>query len=160
MAPLLFSSLCYFAAFAFLGSIEENENVAPSQRVEIIKLVYWYFPIRVEMSGHFVALNLPGFVKYSTESIYSRSATLFLIILGSGLDKITSGFKTIVGNTGLGHDGIPLFIAAAVIFIAFFSLYFGTPGSTRELGNRRALAWLFSQFFFLASLIVALQGLS
>ena len=78
--------------------------------------------------------------------------------LGAGLDKITSGFKLIVGNTGLGRDGIILFISAAVIFIGFFSLYFGTPGSTRNLGHKRALAWLFSQFFFLAALIVALQG--
>jgi len=78
--------------------------------------------------------------------------------LGAGLDKITSGFQTIVGNTGLGRNGIPLFISAALIFIGFFSLYFGTPGSTRELGHGRALAWFFSQFFFLASLIVALQG--
>jgi hypothetical protein len=78
--------------------------------------------------------------------------------LGAGLDKITSGFQIIVGNTGLGRDGIPLFISAAIIFIGFFSLYFGTPGSTRELGHRHALAWFFSQFFFLAALIVSLQG--
>lgn len=184
LVPLLFSSLCYFAAFVIVGSIEENESVAPSQTVETIKLVLWYFPIFVEICSHFVALCLPGFVKYSTDSIYARSATVFLIILGlfvcwllryytdsgngnnlliilgSGLDRITSGFKTIVGNTGLGQDGIPLFVATAVIFIGYFSLYFGTPGSTRELGKRRTLLWFFSQFFFLAAMIVTLQGLS
>ena len=78
--------------------------------------------------------------------------------LGAGLDKITSGFQTIVGNAGLGRDGVPIFVSAAIIFIGFFSLFFGTPGSTRELGHARALAWFFSQFFFLAALIVALQG--
>jgi len=31
--------------------------------------------------------------------------------------------------------------------------------SEEEVGNRRVLAWFFSQFFVLASLIVALQGL-
>lgn len=77
----------------------------------------------------------------------------------AGLDKITSGFQAIVGNTGLGKDGIPVFVAAAVIFIGYFSLYFGTPGSTRELSNRRAITWFFCQFFFLAALIVTLQGL-
>jgi hypothetical protein len=80
--------------------------------------------------------------------------------LGAGLDKITSGFQTIIGNTGLGRNGIPIFVSAAIIFIGFFSLYFGTPGSSRELGHTRALAWFFSQFFFLAALIVALQGSS
>jgi hypothetical protein len=78
--------------------------------------------------------------------------------LGAGLDKITTGFQTIVGNAGLGRDGIPIFISAAVIFIGFFSLYFGTPGSKRKLGSGRVLAWFFSQFIFLAFLIVALQG--
>lgn len=76
MVPLVFSSLCYFSAFVVVGSIEGNENVAPSQRVEIIKLVLWYLPIFVEIYSHFVALNLPGFVRYSTDSIYARSGTL------------------------------------------------------------------------------------
>jgi hypothetical protein len=174
IAPLLFSSLSYFAAFFLLGT-SGGDMSGPSPTVETIKLVLWYLPIVVEIISHFVALSLPGFVKYSTEAVYARSGTVFLIMyvisisnicnanashsLGAGLDKITSGFQAIVGNAGLGPDGVPLFISAAVIFIAFFSLYFGTPGSTRELGNRRALAWFFSQFFFLAALIVALQGL-
>ena len=158
MVPLVFSSLCYFAAFVMQGSTD-SRNFVPSHIVQIVKLVLWYFPILVEISSHIVALNLPGFVKYSTKSIYSRSSTVFLVILGSGLDKITSGFKTIVGNAGLASDGIPIFIATAVAFIGFFSLYFGTPGSTLELGNRRALVWLYSHFFFLAPLIVALEGL-
>src|ERR1700683_2266290 len=121
----------------------------------------------MEKAKHFVALKLPGFVGYSVESVHARSGTVFLIMfvsslypyfiililmhhsLGAGLDKITSGFQAIVGNTGLGANGIPLFGSAALIFIGYFSLYFGTPGSTRELGHKRALSWLFSQFFFL-----------
>jgi hypothetical protein len=172
MAPLLFSSLCYFAAFFILGT--GSSSSGPSEAVEITKLALWYLPIFVEIISHFVALSLPGFVRYSTDSVYKRSGTVFLIMyvyflpapfpmlmghrLGAGLDKITSGFQTIVGNTGLSRDGIPVFISAAIIFIGFFSLYFGTPGSARELGPARALAWFFSQFFFLAALIVALQG--
>ncbi|KIM88201.1 hypothetical protein PILCRDRAFT_250405 [Piloderma croceum F 1598] len=158
MAPLLFSSLCYFAAFFILGTGDSSSG--PSEAVEITKLVLWYLPIIVEIISHFVALSLPGFVRYSTDSIYKRSGTVFLIILGAGLDKITSGFQTIIGNAGLGRNGIQIFVSAAIIFIGFFSLYFGTPGSTRELGHTRALAWFFSQFFFLAALIVALQGIA
>ena len=91
-------------------------------------------------------------------SLSSPSEMLTHNSLGAGLDKITSGFRLIVGNSGLGSDGIPIFISAAVIFIGFFSLYFGTPGSTRKSGRGRTLAWFFSHFFFLAALIVALQG--
>ena len=157
MVPLVFSSLCYFGAFVLLGSV--NNGASPSRAVSAIKLVLWYLPILVEITSHFVAFHVPGFVKYSTESIDARSGTVFLIILGAGLDKITGGFKAIVGNAGLGFDGIPVFVAASVIFLGFFSLYFATPGSKRELGNKRALTWFFSQFFFLSALIVTLQGL-
>jgi hypothetical protein len=172
IVPLLFSLLCYLVAFFILST--GSSSSGPSEAVEIIKLVLWYLPIIVEIISHFVALSLPGFVRYSTDSVYKRSGTVFLIMyvyflpapfpilmghrLGAGLDKITSGFQTIVGNAGLGRDGVPIFVSAAIIFIGFFSLFFGTPGSTRELGHVRALAWFFSQFFFLAALIVALQG--
>jgi len=157
--PLVFSTLCYFAVFALLGKTEDSET-GLSKGVEIIKILLWYIPIVIEMASHFVALKLPGFVGYSVEAVHARSGTVFLIILGAGLDKITSGFQAIVGNTGLGANGIPLFGSAALIFIGYFSLYFGTPGSTRELGHKRALSWLFSQFFFLAALIVTLQGVA
>jgi hypothetical protein len=172
MAALIFSALSYLAAFLILGM--SGGDSGPSETVEIIKLVLWFLTIAVEMISHFVALSLPGFVRYSTESVYARSGTVFLIMyvylllapalmlichsLGAGLDKITTGFQAIVGNAGLGRDGIPIFISAAVIFIGLFSVYFGTPGSTRNLGCRRALAWFFSQFFFLSALIVTLQG--
>ncbi|KIM71618.1 hypothetical protein PILCRDRAFT_751872 [Piloderma croceum F 1598] len=158
IVPLLFSLICYLVAFFILNT--GNSSSGPSEAVEIIKLILWYLPIIVEIISHFVALSLPGFVRYSTDSVYKRSGTVFLIILGAGLDKITSGFQTIVGNAGLGGDGIPILVSAAIIFIGFFSLFFGTPGSTRELGHNRALAWFLSQFFFLAALIVALQGIA
>ena len=173
IVPLLLSALSYIAVFIVLRTTGSGDS-APSSQVEIGKLVLWYLPIFAEIVSHFVALELPGFVRYSTEAVYARSGTVFLIMfvssqsvlfvmlmrlsLGAGLDKITNGFQQFVGNTGLGVNGIPLFISAALIFIGFFSLYFGTPGSTRELGRRTALSWFFSQFFFLAALIIALQG--
>ena len=79
MAPLLFSSLCYFAAFAILGS-SGHQDSGPSQAVEIVKLVLWFMPIIIEIISHFVALSFRGFVRYSTESIYARSGTVFLIM--------------------------------------------------------------------------------
>jgi hypothetical protein len=75
---LLFSSLCYLAVFLFLNKVPDGS--APSHAVEVLKLVLWFLPIIVEIISHFVALSLPGFVKYSTESVYARSGTLFLIM--------------------------------------------------------------------------------
>ena len=126
--------------------------------VSIAKVILWYFPIVVEVACHYLALHLSHFVRYSSDAISMRLGTVFLIILGAGLDKITSGFKTIVGNGGLKFDGVPIFIAASIIFIAFFTLYFETPGSSSRLGRKRLLTWLFSQFVFLSALIITLQG--
>ncbi|KAF7976379.1 hypothetical protein HWV62_6951 [Athelia sp. TMB] len=148
---------CFFAAFAILFIGGDN---GPSTTLNIIKVVLWFLPIFVEVISHFVALHLPGFVGYTTEGIYARSGTVFLIIMGAALDKITGGFKNLVGNAGLGAQGIPVFGAAAVIFIGFFSLFFATPGSNRETSSRRTLAWFFSQFCFLSALIVTLQAVA
>jgi len=63
----------------------------------------------------------------------------------------------------MGINGIPCFISAAVIFIGFYALYSEESASEaaehdKKIGDRRLLAWSFSQFFVLAALIVALQG--
>jgi hypothetical protein len=74
------------------------------------------------------------------------------------LDKITGGFKSIIGNEGLGWDGAPLFLAASVLFIGFFTLYFATPVNTDSHRRKRLLTWFFAQFLFFSALIVTLQG--
>jgi hypothetical protein len=76
--PLLFSSLCYLVVFVILST--GHDASGPSQAVEIAKLVLWFLPIIVEIISHFFALAMPGFVKYSTESVYARSGTVFLIM--------------------------------------------------------------------------------
>lgn len=82
MVALLFSSLCYFGVFISLGIASHGDKDEPAQFVEISKVVFWYLPILAEIAVHFVALRLPGWVRYSTESVYARSGTVFLIILG------------------------------------------------------------------------------
>jgi hypothetical protein len=102
---------------------------------------------------------LPGHVRYSTEGIVGRSGIVFIIILGGGLDKITGGLKDLVGNTGMGASGSGLFLSAAVIFFVTFSLYFGSPRGSKELSNQRALTWFFAHIFYVAPVIITLQGL-
>jgi hypothetical protein len=84
---------------------------------------------------------------------------VFIITLGGGLDKIINGFQYIIGNIGLGIDGAGVFVSAAVI-VSQFSLYFqvGAPGSMRGLKGHRAVAWFSSHFFYLADLIITMQG--
>ena len=83
---------------------------------------------------------------------------MFIIILGGGLDRITTGFQDIVGNTGLGKDGTHLFLSTAVIVLVTFLLYFGSTGGSKKMGNQRALTWFFAHIFYLAAVIITLQG--
>lgn len=145
---LVFSFLCYLGAYIAIGK-------NPSESDQIAKLVLWYFPLIVEAVTHFVAAALPGRVRYPAEAVYARSSTVFIIILGGGLDKITNGFQYIVGNVSLGIEITGLILCAAVIFILQFTLYFGTSD---RLGSRRALALFFFHYFYLSALIVTLQG--
>ncbi|KAL5524151.1 hypothetical protein ACEPAG_8324 [Sanghuangporus baumii] len=152
IGTLVFSSLCYFIAYGVIGK-------SPSEDDQIAKLALWYFPLLVEVASHFVAATLPGRVRYPARKIYERSSTVFIIILGGGLDKITNGFQYIVGNVSLGLESLGLILCGVVIFALLFTLYFSSSeGDT--LGSRRALALFFFQFFYLSALIVTLQGIA
>jgi low temperature requirement protein LtrA len=155
MAPLALSTLCFLISFAIIGS---DASAPVPKSIEIAKIALWYIPMVFEIASYFLAHELRGRIPYPKEGVISRSGTVFIITLGGGLDKITKGFQFIVGNTGLGIDGAGVFASAAVIIVAQFSLYFGAPGSMRRLRGHRALAWFFAHFFYLAALIMMLQG--
>jgi len=120
--PLFFSSLCFIVSFGILGT--GDEPVPKS--IQIAKIILWYGSMFLEIVSYFLSNELPGRVGHPTDGVIARSGTLFTVILGGGLDKITKGLQYIVGDTGLGVDGIGLFVSAAVIFISQFSLYFGS----------------------------------
>ena len=152
IGSLIFSATCYFIAYFVIGN-------NPNRTDQIVKIILWYLPLLVEVAAHFVAASVPGRVRYPTEAMYERSYTVFIIILGGGLDKITNGFQYIVGNISLGLESLSIILCAAIIFILIFTLYFSTSEGDKA-GNRRALASFFFQFFFLSSLIVTLQGIA
>ena len=152
IGTLAFSSLCYFIAYGIIGKSPDKDD-------QIIKLVLWYFPLLVEVVSHFVAATLPGRVRYPARKIYERSSTVFVIILGGGLDKITNGFQYIVGNVSLGFESLGLILCGVIIFTLLFTLYF-SMGEGDELKSRRALATFFFSFFYLSAIIVTLQGIA
>lgn len=154
--PLALSMCCFFISFCLLGT--GNEEVPKS--IQGAKILLWYLPMLPEVASYFIANELPGRVAYPTEGIIARSGTVFIVILGGGLDKITTGFHYIIGNTGLGWDGIGLFFSAAVIFVSQFSLYFGSPCGNQKLTGHRSTAWFLSHFFYLSALIMTLQGVA
>lgn len=153
--PLFFSSLCFIVSFGILGT--GDEPVPKS--IQIAKIILWYGSMFIEIVSYFLSNELPGRVGHPTDGVIARSGTLFTVILGGGLDKITKGLQYIVGDTGLGVDGIGLFVSAAVIFISQFSLYFGSSGGKRKLSGNRLIIWFFAHFFYLSALIMTLQGL-
>ncbi|KZP30495.1 hypothetical protein FIBSPDRAFT_1038164 [Athelia psychrophila] len=160
IGTLMFSSLCFFGAFFALGFNGQDDFATPIPALEIAKLVLWFLPIVVEMLSYLVALRFPGFVRYSTESISTSNGTMFVVILGCGLDKMTSGFSDFVGNIGLKVNAIPMFLATATVFLCLFFLYFSIPGSKKTLSNRRAWVWLMSQGLFLGPMLITLQAIA
>lgn len=50
----------------------------------ILKLALWYSAILIELAVHFFANRLPGHVSYSSQAVYGRSSTLFVVVLGIG----------------------------------------------------------------------------
>ncbi|KAI5116985.1 hypothetical protein M0805_001594 [Coniferiporia weirii] len=152
IGSIAFSSVCYFAAYGVIGK-------DPSEADQIAKLFLWYCPLLIEVIAHFVAGMLPGRVRYPAEAIYERSSTVFIIILGGGLDKITNGFQFIVGNVSISFESMGLIICAAVIFILLYTLYFGMSKDDK-ISSRRALFLFFFQFLYLSALIVTLQGIA
>lgn len=153
MYTLLISAACFFITM-FVGW---NNNVDNAK--EIMKISLWYIPLLIEIAMHFMAHQFKGHVRYDAEEIFERSSTVFIIILGGGLDRITNGFQYIVGNVSIGPSSAFQILCAAVIFILFFTLYFGSSDGNPE-GSRRALAHFFFQFFYLSALIATLQGIA
>ena len=149
---LAVSSLCYFVAYGVIGK-------SPDKADQILKLFLWYLPLLAEITSHFIAATRPGRVRYPAETIHARSATVFIIILGGGLDKITDGFRYIVGNVSVEFKNLGLLLCGMVIVILLSSLYFSSSEGD-QLGNRRVLARFFFQFFYLSAIIVTLQGIA
>jgi len=162
---LLFSIACYIAAFVVIGG-------NPSRTAQIVKIVLWFFPIILEITAHFLANHFADSkdtfsVKYDAKTFSSRSATIFIIILGAGLDNITQGFHFMVGNLSFGPHRIGVIFCASIIFILLFTLHFTTvPDRNRTdvrdetLKRRRDLALFFFTFFYLAAVIITLQGMA
>ncbi|THU79258.1 hypothetical protein K435DRAFT_884399 [Dendrothele bispora CBS 962.96] len=101
----------------------------PGEDNQIVKLVLWFFPLFVEVAAHFVAISgrYKGWVRYSSELISERSATVFVIILGGGLDNITKVFQQIVGNVSFGWRSLGVIFSGVLIFLLLFALHFNTP---------------------------------
>lgn len=157
---LILSATSYLVAFIILES-----SVGHTKGAQVAKVILWYLPIVCEIGAHFFTLQQRGHVRYPLDSVYERSAASFIIILGSGLDKITEGFQLIVGNVSIGTTGVGLVLAGAISFITQYSLYFEmTKGHTlfRKGAKhfRRVLVWFIAHFLYFSSLIIMLQAIA
>ena len=168
--PILVSVTCYVAAFLIIG-----DN--PNRTAQTVKLVLWFFPVILEILANLVVSLLAGsgdaFV-YDAKAFRDRSATVFIIILGGGLDNITQGFHFMVGNLSFGPHRIGVVFCASIVFVSFFTLHFTTipdpgkpsthdnPGTDDEGASQRKrdLGLFFFEFFYLAAVVITLQGMA
>ena len=160
---ILISCSCYIAAFITIGN-------HPSRNDQIAKLALWFFPVVLEVIAHFVVQSLLEHkryalaIKYDEKTFHARSATVFIIVLGGGLDNITKGFHYMVGNLSFGAHRIGVIFCCSLIFILLFTLHFTTipdlSEPKKDERRKRDLAIFFSGFFYLAAVVITLQGVS
>jgi len=144
------SSITYFVAFVVVGN-------HPSKGRSIAKLVLWFSPMILEILSYFLITRMEHHVECPPEKLSKRSTTLFIIILGEGLNQITSGFKFVVGAVGFTFQGAGIMISAAIIIISQVSLYFRNNRKPLS-GVNRTYFWFFSQYIYLATVILTLQA--
>jgi hypothetical protein len=104
------SAIFYFGAYGLLTS-----SHAETRSGSIGKVILWYLPILIEIIAHFVANAVPGRVSYSVQSVFARSSTLFIVVLGIGLDKITNQFQFVVGTIGFGAASVGVSLCIGII---------------------------------------------
>ncbi|TCD65038.1 hypothetical protein EIP91_003317 [Steccherinum ochraceum] len=165
LGTLFISVACYVAAFIRIGS-------EPDRNAQIVKIILWIAPILLEVGSQFLVSlaadsNLAISVKYNAKTFAARSATVFIIILGGGLDNITQGFHFMVGNLSFGPHRVAVIFCASLIFILLFTLHFTTipdpeRADVRDDGvrRRRDLGLFFFGFFYLCAVVITLQGMA
>ncbi|KDQ49925.1 hypothetical protein JAAARDRAFT_42529, partial [Jaapia argillacea MUCL 33604] len=122
-------------------------------------MILWFAPLGVEISCHFFLNSKENHVGYPTEVLYERSASLFTVVLGEGLNQVTGSFKYVVGAVGFSIREILIMVSAATIIIGELSLYFRNNWKKWSDGSdNRTLLWFFWHYFFLATLILTLQA--
>ncbi|KAF8882722.1 hypothetical protein BD779DRAFT_913545 [Infundibulicybe gibba] len=150
LITLLLSSITYFASIAFIGD-------HPSETSSILKICFWFAPMMLEIISHFAIARIKDH-EYNSKSVAKRSATLFIVVLGEGLNQITGSFKYVVGAVGFTGRGLVIMLSAGVIIIGELSLYCRHNWRVDRCGPRRTLLWFFSHYLLMASLILTLQA--
>ncbi|TCD69115.1 hypothetical protein EIP91_008757 [Steccherinum ochraceum] len=164
-STLMVSIGCYLASFFVIGS-------NPGITEQIAKLPLWFVPIVLEIISHFVVSFLAKagnqmYVRYDAKMFNARAATVFIIILGGGLDNLTQGFHFMVGNLSFGVHRIGVIFCSCIVFILLFTLHFTViPAKNRDdirdknTKRKRDLGLFFFEFFYLCAVVITLQGIA
>jgi len=149
MGTLLFSFMAYLIAFGVGGYY-------PTSAADIAKIFLWFAPLVIEIGSYFYIIDRFKYVEIQSKPLHKRSAFLFIVVLGQGLNQITGSFKYIVGAVGFTTKGGAIMFSAAIIVIAELFLYSKNNWGTWK-GNNRILLWFFSHYLLMATLILTLQ---
>ncbi|KIM79007.1 hypothetical protein PILCRDRAFT_10666 [Piloderma croceum F 1598] len=146
MGTLLLSFVAYLITLGVIGYNPASSN-------DIGKIFLWFAPMVFEIGSYFYIINgVKDHVKIKSKSVHKRSATLFVVILGEGLNQITGSFKYVVGAVGFTAKGVGIMFGAAVIIMGELALYSQNNWKTWKGGNR-VLLWFFSHYVLMVTLI-------
>ncbi|KAF8882723.1 hypothetical protein BD779DRAFT_913589 [Infundibulicybe gibba] len=97
-----------------------------------------FIPVILEAIIHLAVVRIKGH-DYDSRSVARRSATLFIIVLGEGLNQITGTFKYVIGDVGVTSRGPLIMLCVGVIVIGELSLYCRHNWKVNRCGPRMTL---------------------
>ncbi|KAF8882724.1 hypothetical protein BD779DRAFT_1472851 [Infundibulicybe gibba] len=69
-----------------------------------VPILLWFIPVILEVLIHMAVVRIRSH-DYDSKSIAKRSATLFIVVLGEGLNQIVGTFKYVIGDVGMTWRG-------------------------------------------------------
>jgi len=147
---LFISSILFYISWAYISAYDSDRTAA------IGKYGFWGTALLVEVVGYAV-FKPPLKDLRSTGSLTARLGTLVTIILGEGINSISSSFRFMVQGFNFNVKLAAQLLCMAVIVFMIFYLYF--ENSRPRLSRNRRQAWIMLHLPYLLFVLLLLEGL-
>ncbi|KAH8922741.1 hypothetical protein BT69DRAFT_1297670 [Atractiella rhizophila] len=158
------SVLCLSSALWGLGYV--FLVTSDSKGLAILRLVFWFGGILLEMSAGLWETQLEGFVRYRKTNVGERLGLLTLIIIGE--PKLMSASKGVIALVsvaqgviyGLGFTAVSYIqvLVAFLIIYCLWAIYFDGFSRRLETGRIRSIIWVYLHLFLQLSIVFTLAG--
>ncbi|KAG8945850.1 hypothetical protein FRC03_001624 [Tulasnella sp. 419] len=145
------SSTLFFACYGILKSVDQTSTIA------IVQFLLWGSAMFIEIIGHAFTPDDSKEKLRGHGSITERLSTLTVIVMGEGLNGLSSTLRHSVNAPGFGTKTVVQIASVAIILYMFWLLYF--EGFRKRLPPRKTKKeiWLLLHLPFHLFLILTLE---